>query len=151
MDTQLDAITIRGILVPLKKNLLRLLKKKILSRKNEHWPTTTPGLLPCQAYYHACKTVLDYFHFAAGGAAPLSLLEWSGKERSTVDGHQTKYMRDIKDQVSRQDAQLRGLKDGPMYETEMYWCHQLLFAGWKADMPHAGKFLEFTEKDFLVT
>ncbi|KAK3366714.1 hypothetical protein B0T24DRAFT_535142 [Lasiosphaeria ovina] len=144
MDTQLDAITIRDILVPLKKNLLRLLKKKILSRKNEY----------CQAYYHACKTVLVYFHFAAGGAAPLSLLEeWSDKERSKVNEHQIKYMRDIEDQVSRQDAQLRGLKDGPMYETEMYWCHQLLFAGWKADMPHAGKFLflEFTEKDFLVT
>jgi hypothetical protein len=38
-----------------------------------------------------------------------------------------------------------------MYDTEMYWCHQMLFPDWKADVPHSGKFLEFTEKDFLVT
>lgn len=43
------------------------------------------------------------------------------------------------------------LKAGTMYETELYWCHQMLFPDWKADMPHSGKLLEFTEKDFLVT
>lgn len=38
-----------------------------------------------------------------------------------------------------------------MYGTELYWCHQMLFPGWKAEAKHAGTFLEFTEKDFLVT
>lgn len=104
------------------------------------------------AYYHACKTVLAYFHFACGGATPLSL-EWgrSTQDTSGMTEHQIAYLRDVKAEMLHQDAQLNALKDMPMYETELYWCHQMLFPDWKADMPHSGKLLEFTEKDFLVT
>ncbi|KAK4151390.1 hypothetical protein C8A00DRAFT_17199 [Chaetomidium leptoderma] len=103
-----------------------------------------------QAYYHACKTVLAYFHFASGGAAPLSL-DWvsSGQNNFAMTEPQIAYLRDIKDELVYQDTQLRHLKNVPMY-ADMYWCHQMLFPGWKADMPHLGAFLEVTEKDYLA-
>jgi hypothetical protein len=37
MDTQLDELAIRGVLVPLKANLMRLLKEKVLAKKKEYW------------------------------------------------------------------------------------------------------------------
>lgn len=84
--------------------------------------------------------------------------------------HQIEYLRDMQAEILHQgqckthrhlvdqiladyakDTQLQALKGASMYETEMYWCHQMLFSGWKADMPHRGRLLEFTEKDFLVS
>lgn len=50
-----------------------------------------------------------------------------------------------------QDAELKTLGKKSMYKAELYWCHQLLYPEWKADMPHSGDFLYFTEKDLLVT
>lgn len=37
MDTQLDELTIKAVLVPLKVKLLRLLKAKVLAKKKEDW------------------------------------------------------------------------------------------------------------------
>jgi len=37
MDTQLDELAIKEVLIPLKNNLLRLLKTKILAKKKEYW------------------------------------------------------------------------------------------------------------------
>ncbi|EPE33006.1 hypothetical protein GLAREA_06018 [Glarea lozoyensis ATCC 20868] len=104
-----------------------------------------------QAYYHGCKTILAYFHFASGGAAPLSL-DWDTPPRDVPDmtPEQIAYMRDIKADVLHQDHQLQIIKTSSMYENEMYWTHQMLSQDWKADMPHAGSLLEFTETDFLV-
>ncbi|KAL3489018.1 hypothetical protein BJX62DRAFT_165917 [Aspergillus germanicus] len=104
------------------------------------------------AYYQACKTVLVYFHFASGGATPL-LLDWLSpvQDSSTMTPEQIAYIRNIQAELARQEADLHALKSAPMYETEMYWCHQMLVPNWKANMPHKGAFLEFTENDFLVT
>lgn len=49
------------------------------------------------------------------------------------------------------DTQMRNIKNKSMYEVEIYWCHQMLYPDWKADMLHMGKLLEYTEKDFLVS
>jgi len=183
MDTQLDELAIRDVLIPLKVNLLRILKAKVLAKKKENWyeiylasfimlhnservldhvvdfsrrfgvnpePKSNDWASLSHAYYHACKTILVYFHFASGGAAPLSL-DWLGTAQTTsiITQQQIAYLRDIKAEILRQDGQLQVLKGASMYETELYWCHQMLFPGWKADMPHAGRLLEFTEKDFL--
>jgi len=185
MDTQLDEIAIKHVLVPLKSKLLGLLKKKILEKKKENWYeiflatfitlhnsemiighvkdySRRYGILFVQrpndeaslshAYYHACKTVLAYFHFASGGAAPLSL-DWLGPtlDTSIMSQQQIAFLRNIKDEVLSQDAKLQNLKNESMYETEMFWCHQLLCLDWKADMPYAGPFLACTEKDFLLS
>ncbi|EHK99903.1 hypothetical protein M7I_4230 [Glarea lozoyensis 74030] len=141
MDTQLDELAIEHVLIPLKTKLLRILKARVLSKKKEF----------CQAYYHGCKTILAYFHFASGGAAPLSL-DWDTPPRDVPDmtPEQIAYMRDIKADVLHQDHQLQIIKTSSMYENEMYWTHQMLSQDWKADMPHAGSLLEFTETDFLV-
>lgn len=40
MDTQLDEIAIKHVLVPLKSKLLRLLKAKFLEKKRENWYET---------------------------------------------------------------------------------------------------------------
>jgi transposase InsO family protein len=37
MDTQLDEMTIRDVLVPLKNKLMRLLRERMLARKREDW------------------------------------------------------------------------------------------------------------------
>jgi hypothetical protein len=37
MDTQLDEVAIKCVLVPLKSRLLRLLKAKVLEKKKENW------------------------------------------------------------------------------------------------------------------
>ncbi|MCJ1327893.1 hypothetical protein MMC10_004568 [Thelotrema lepadinum] len=185
MDTQLDEIAIRDVLIPLKTRLLRILKAKVLAKKKEYWyeiclatfiilhnservldhvvdfarrfgvspkPKANDESSLSHAYYHACKTLLAYFHFASGGATPLAL-DWGGptQDSSIVDQHQVAYLRNIKTEILRQDSQLQCLKDVPMYETELYWCHQMLFPDWKANMPHSGELLEFTEKDFLCS
>ncbi|KAJ5611890.1 hypothetical protein N7528_008995 [Penicillium herquei] len=183
MDTQLDELAIGHVLIPLKNNLLRLLKAKIYAKKRENWyeiylacfivlhnservlshimdfsrrfgvnpsPRSNGESPLSDAYYHACKTVLAYFHFASGGAAPLDRLS-SARNDSVMDQRQIKYLQDIRDEVQNQNEQLQALKGKSMYETEMYWCHQMLLPGWEASMPHKGSFLEFTEKDFLVT
>lgn len=101
------------------------------------------------AYYHACKTILVYFHFASGGSAPLSL-DWE-KEQLDMTTEQVTYLRAMQAELARQKPHLQALKDVSMYENEMYWCQQILFTDWKADMPHQGNLLEFTENDFLCT
>ncbi|KAF8852530.1 hypothetical protein BDZ45DRAFT_109361 [Acephala macrosclerotiorum] len=184
MDTQLDELAIKDVLIPLNINLLRLLKAKVLAKKKEHWyeiylasfiilhnservnehildfchrfgvepqPKSNDDTSLSHAYYHGCKTVLVYFHFASGGAAPLSL-DWddASQDTSVMTHEQIAYLRDIKAELLRQDADLQVIKGASMYENEMYWCHQMFFPDWKADMPHTGRLLEFTEKDFLV-
>jgi hypothetical protein len=38
-----------------------------------------------------------------------------------------------------------------MYDTEMYWCYQMLCRDWRGDIPHAGEIDDWTEKEFLVS
>lgn len=57
-----------------------------------------------QGYYQASKTLLAYFHFASGGAAPLSL-DWDGpskEDASIMTPAQIAYLRDIKKEVASQ-------------------------------------------------
>ncbi|KAK7414948.1 hypothetical protein QQX98_006273 [Neonectria punicea] len=185
MDTQLDEIAIKDVLVPLKARLLTLLKKKVLEKKKENWYEIFLAIFIIlhnseivlgqvmdysrrygisfasrsndesslsHAYYHACKTVLAYFHFASGGAAPLSL-DWvaHNTDTSIMSQSQIAFLCDLKEELERQNDKLQGLKTQSMYDTEMFWCHQMLFANWKADMPYSGKFLACTEKDFLLS
>ena len=154
MDTQLDEIAIRDVLIPLKTRLLRILKAKVLAKKKEYWyeiclatfiilhnservldhvvdfarrfgvsvsvqenctfriltilfpqpkPKANDESSLSHAYYHACKTLLAYFHFASGGATPLAL-DWGGptQDSSIVDQHQVAYLRNIKTEILRQ-------------------------------------------------
>ncbi|KAK0871223.1 hypothetical protein LTR87_012969 [Friedmanniomyces endolithicus] len=106
-----------------------------------------------EGYYHACKTILAFFHHATGGVAPLAI-DWLGSPNlhaPLMTKHQLEYLRSIQEETRRQDTQLQALKEVPMYNTEMYWCHQVLLAGWKADTPHRGELLSFTERDFMVS
>ncbi|KAK3990770.1 hypothetical protein QBC44DRAFT_238353, partial [Cladorrhinum sp. PSN332] len=181
MDTQLDEIVIRHVLTPLSKAILRKLKAQVLAKKKENWhaiylvsfillhnveqvlahiidfsrrfslnpgPRSNHGSPVSYAYLQASKTILSYFQFT-GGASPLSLDFSSQTDGFSQD--QIKHLQEIKEEIARQDKVLHGLTGLTMYETELYWCHQLLFPDWKADTPHAGRLLEFTEKDFLVT
>ncbi|GJC77407.1 hypothetical protein ColLi_00245 [Colletotrichum liriopes] len=129
MDTQLDELTITHVLIPLKHKLLRLLKQRVLSKRRENWYEiylasfiilhnaervldhfvdfsqrfgidSNRETSLSHAYYHACKTVLAYFHFASGGATPLSLS--SAQDTSIWNAEQIAYLRDIKDEVIRQ-------------------------------------------------
>lgn len=55
------------------------------------------------AYYHACKTVLAYFHFASGGAAPLALNWHSPSPDTSIMSHrQIEFLRDLKDELDKQ-------------------------------------------------
>lgn len=121
-----------------------------------------------QGYYYACKTILSHFHFATGGSVPFSL-DWDGdiaQHHTGMSKHQIEYLQAMQEEISRQGqccmrllnflltptgAELRALKDMPMYLNEMYWCHQVLLPGWRADMPHKGELLGFTEQDFLIS
>ncbi|KAI0597494.1 hypothetical protein F4775DRAFT_256701 [Biscogniauxia sp. FL1348] len=103
MDTQLDYLVIRDLLVPLSHQFLEKLKAKIDAMRRENWleiyfaifivmsnfglvikdliaNATWKGLKPgsrggtlTQGYMHACKTLLAYFHHACSGSVPLSL------------------------------------------------------------------------------
>ncbi|KAJ8061982.1 hypothetical protein OCU04_009765 [Sclerotinia nivalis] len=122
MDTQLDELAIKYVLIPLKFEGLRLLKARVLAKK-EHWykiylacfiilhnskrvnehildfsrrfgvepkPKSNDETSLSNAYYHGCTTVLAYFHFASGGAAPLSL-NWdvAGQDTSVSQRRRT--------------------------------------------------------------
>lgn len=52
-------------------------------------------------YFHACKTILSYFHFAAGSALPLSLDRITPKT-TPLDEQQLSHLRDIKAEMIRQ-------------------------------------------------
>ncbi|RYP44897.1 hypothetical protein DL768_008692 [Monosporascus sp. mg162] len=139
MDTQLDEIAIKHVLIPLKSKLLRLLKEKVLEKKKENWyeifiasfiilhnsevilghvmdysrrfgisfaPRSNDETSLSHAYYHACKTVLAYFHFASGGAAPL-LLDWHNPDLDTsvMSQKQIDFLLDLKGEVLSQKSQ----------------------------------------------
>jgi hypothetical protein len=55
------------------------------------------------AYYHACKTILVYYHFASGGAAPFTF-EWLSErqEQAEMDQFQINYLLDIQEQIKSQ-------------------------------------------------
>lgn len=185
MDTQLDEISIKYVLLPLKRKLLGLLKAKVLEKRKQNWyeifltsfillhssevvlgqvmdysrrygisfaPRSNGESSLSHAYYHACKTILAYYHFASGSAAPLSL-DWNdpNMDTSIMSQEQIGFLRDLIQEIKRQNTKLENLKNESMYETEMFWCHQLLFMDWKADMPYKGQFLACTEKDFLLS
>ncbi|KAH8655777.1 hypothetical protein BX600DRAFT_470302 [Xylariales sp. PMI_506] len=185
MDTQLDEISIKHVLIPLKVKILRMLNEKILEKDKKNWyeiflvafivlhstevilgqimdysrrygisfaPRSNDDASLSHAYYHAGKTILAYFHFASGGATPL-LGSWSDTslDTSIMSQQQAAFLSDIQREILHQNENLQGLKNKSMYETEMFWCHQLLLSDWKADMPHSGMFLTCTEKDFLVS
>jgi hypothetical protein len=57
MDTQLDELTIRDVLIPLKVNLLRLLKAKVLAKKKEYWYEI---YLASFVILHNAERVLDH-------------------------------------------------------------------------------------------
>ncbi|KAL8952550.1 MAG: hypothetical protein Q9222_001540 [Ikaeria aurantiellina] len=136
MDTQLDELAVSGVLIPLKSKLLRLLKKRILTKKKEYWyeiylasfvilhnserilshvvdyarrfgmspePKSNDEASLSHAYYHACKTILAYFHFASGSAVPLSL-DWlvRNEDTSIMTQQQITYLRDMQAEMSRQ-------------------------------------------------
>ncbi|KAH8768532.1 hypothetical protein BGZ57DRAFT_766227 [Hyaloscypha finlandica] len=101
MDTQLDDIFLRDLLIPLEKRLLKGLNDKINEQKRENWLeiyltifimmsnmgwvmkdilawTKRYGLKPgarggtlTQGFIHTCKTMLAHFHFACNGSMPL--------------------------------------------------------------------------------
>lgn len=105
-----------------------------------------------QAYMYACKTILTNYHFAAGGATPFSL-DWrvEAKQFPGMTNKQIQYMRDMQAEIFEQGERLRALKDESMYTTELFWCSQILFPGWRGDTPYRGEILDFTEKDFLFS
>ncbi|KAF3046468.1 hypothetical protein E8E12_009812 [Didymella heteroderae] len=100
MDTQLDEIVIRDLLVPITTRFLKKLKAKIDERKPEDWleihfavfimmsnvgwitkdmvaQTTEKGLKPGNrhgtltcGYIHACKTILSHYHYVCAGPIP---------------------------------------------------------------------------------
>ncbi|KAK5632162.1 hypothetical protein RRF57_007876 [Xylaria bambusicola] len=136
MDTQLDEIAIKHVLIPLKSKVLSLLKEKVLEKNKKNWyeiflatfiilhnsevvlgqvmdysrryglgftnrPNDESSL--SHAYYHACKTVLAYFHFASGGAAPISF-NWLNPhlDSSAMSPKQIEFLRDLKSELQTQ-------------------------------------------------
>ncbi|KAK3075907.1 hypothetical protein LTR53_000336 [Teratosphaeriaceae sp. CCFEE 6253] len=136
MDTQLDQLAIGGILIPLGRRLLGMLKQKALGKKRADWyeiylasfiilnntervlhdvvdftqgcgmtsmPRSNSGSSLSHAYFHACKTILVYFHFACGGAAPLHS-DWLEHTRSDarLDQDQLAYLREVRSEMLSQ-------------------------------------------------
>lgn len=66
-------------------------------------PKPNDGNSLSREYYHACKTVLAYFHFASGGAAPLAL-DWHNQasDTSIMSHEQVDFLCDIKNELSKQ-------------------------------------------------
>ncbi|KAH8667632.1 hypothetical protein BGZ60DRAFT_409666 [Tricladium varicosporioides] len=106
IDTQLDDIFLRDLLIPLTKRLLKGLTDKIEEQKRENWleiyltmfimmsnmgwvmqdifawakrygkKPGARGGTLTQGFIHTCKTMLAHFHFACNGSMPLSI-PWS--------------------------------------------------------------------------
>ena len=84
-----------------------------------------------------------------------------------MDSYQLAFIDDMREEISRQgqssfsssrsrltvsqDVWFQNLKGLSMYKNEMFWCHQLLYDGWKADTPYHGDMLGLTEKDFMFS
>jgi hypothetical protein len=114
---------------------------------------------------------LAYFHFVCNGQFPLTL-NW--RERSspvdTVGDEEAEYLRSLTDEIDRKslcsplaiiigiDANRLGatgtdlecLKSKSMYETELYWCHQLFLPHWQANQQNDQNMDELREDDFIL-
>ncbi|KAK4145293.1 uncharacterized protein C8A04DRAFT_27053 [Dichotomopilus funicola] len=183
MDTQIDDIALRALVIPLGQLVLRELDQKIRQRKRENWPdiflttfiilnnfgfifsdvmayTSRHGLKTptssapslSKGYYHACKTMLVYFHFACSGSAPLSLeFATPHAPHHLLSLSQKAYIREMKEELRRQGKHITGWKSESMYSAPMYWCLQMLDRDWKPDVEHPEPIDEFTEEDFMTS
>ncbi|KAF2746992.1 hypothetical protein M011DRAFT_403650 [Sporormia fimetaria CBS 119925] len=177
MDTQLDELAIRTLLLPLSERVLKGLKAKIEENRKADWYeiyltvfillsdieyilsdvveyAARHGLqvLSLSAgYMHACKTLLAYFHFVCQGSKPFQT-GWSSPGASNgFTSAELAYIHDLQEELTRQEQTLRDLQYKPMYGKELYWCFQALSASWRADQPHMGPVYGFTEEDFLTS
>ncbi|OTB09303.1 hypothetical protein M426DRAFT_77483 [Hypoxylon sp. CI-4A] len=179
MDSQLDDIVIRDLLVPHTHFFLRRLKAKIDEQKRENWleiyfamfimmsnvgwilkdmaaNAAWKGLKPgsrggrlTQGYIHACKSMLAYFHFTCAGSLPLSVIMDEDSNLPGITPEQIEYLQCAREEMARQGEKLSKWKDLSMYDDDGYWCYQMLCRDWKGDVPHAGDIDDFTEEDFL--
>ncbi|KAH7386224.1 hypothetical protein BKA64DRAFT_136619 [Cadophora sp. MPI-SDFR-AT-0126] len=101
-----------------------------------------------ESFIHACKTMLAYFHYVYNGAAILS----SPLEKSslTMPEEQYAYIQALQKERTRQGDDLTLLKDKSMYETDMYWCHQLLFKDCQVEKQNEKEIDELQEEDYLM-
>ncbi|KAI1106393.1 hypothetical protein F4804DRAFT_340550 [Jackrogersella minutella] len=117
-------------------------------------PSSTGALSLSKRYFHACKTMLVYFHFACGGHAPLALSWHKSEPTHPIDGltfDQQAYLRDIKDDVYRQREYLDCWRTGSVYRTPLYLCYQVLAEHWSSDVDNSEPLDSFTEEDFLTS
>jgi len=89
-----------------------------------------------ESYFHACNTLLAYWHHMCNGA---SLVEMNWKDEGPrkwagLDGEQVEFLEDLKKKINLEGSRsmMRHLREENMYESELYWCHQLFFPNWKA-------------------
>ncbi|RYP55596.1 hypothetical protein DL771_012350 [Monosporascus sp. 5C6A] len=140
MDTQLDEIAIRALLVPLGNKVLQELDQQM--KKNDRK----------SCYVHACKSLLSFFHFAYPGSVPLSsITDRSLDVSDLVTMEQAGYLRMVRDELLKQEDKLRDWRNSSMYSTPMYWTYQLFLHDWRGDIEHVTPVDDFTEEDFMTS
>ncbi|KAK3215764.1 hypothetical protein GRF29_8g1020309 [Pseudopithomyces chartarum] len=89
-----------------------------------------------EGYFHACNTLIAYWHYMCRGAS-LADLNWkkeSIRKWANLDLEQADYLSELQRKITQLDsmAMMTRLRDEDRYEEELYWCHQLFFPKWKA-------------------
>ena len=89
-----------------------------------------------EGYFHACNTLIAYWHHMCRGAS-LAELDWKKNSIKTwagLDGDQSQYLDDLQRRINSEASKesMSRLREKHQYEEELYWCHQLFYPNWKA-------------------
>lgn len=89
-----------------------------------------------EGYFHACNTLIAYWHHMCRGVS-LSELDWnseSSRKWASLDAEQVQYLDALQRRLIQTEfkAMVQQLRRENRYEEELYWCHQLFFPNWKA-------------------
>ncbi|XXG96076.1 hypothetical protein Hte_002353 [Hypoxylon texense] len=96
-----------------------------------------PNLPLLESYFHSARILLSHFHYVCRGFAAIQS-DWTNPgvvKFACLDGEQQGFMKQMKDQVNKQEDELRLLRRENKYDSLLYWTHQLFFSGWQHGGP----------------
>ncbi|SLM34575.1 hypothetical protein LPUS_03411 [Lasallia pustulata] len=88
--------------------------------------------------FHTARTILAHFHHVCRGSIPLTL-DWNSTnslQHTKLDKEQIEYLVRLKEHISENEGMMLALRANNNYEIDLYWCHQMFFAGWVPGQGH---------------
>lgn len=160
MDFQIDSITIHKILLPLRKQVLQELQKKVLENRrkdfmeifltmyillhnieltiaHDRWFAQRWNVKQRFSNYELIDNVflganimLTHFHYVTKGYAAFAH-DWKQNAPEKPKEEQIRFMDAISTAARHQASSLKMLREQQQYGSPMFWCSQLFYDGWK--------------------